>query len=131
MGLGRRSNSVLLLPSKAQDAGDDASFLRRVVKDTGAIVLDFAYRSAPEHKYPVPIDDCWTALLWVRENAEKLGGDASRIAVGGFSAGGHIAALMSIRARDAGIPGICFQLLVIPVTDASALDTNLEVSPDT
>jgi acetyl esterase/lipase len=88
------------------------------------------YRKAPEFKFPIPVMDSWQAFLWVREHAGMLGGDSSRIAVGGHSAGGHIAAVLAIKARDAGIKDIVFQLLGIPVTDATALNTNLEVRKD-
>lgn len=68
--------------------------------------------------------------MHVAENAEELGIDHTRISIGGFSAGGHIAGVLSHRARDKGLPNngrLVFALMVIPVTDANALDTNLQV----
>lgn len=110
------------------DLGDDDSFLRTVCEECNAIVVDVGYRLAPEYKYPIPVTDCWDAFKWTAKNSEKLGIDKNRIAVGGFSAGGHIAAIISQLARDENFEvKPCFQLLVIPVCDASALDTSLNV----
>jgi acetyl esterase len=79
-----------------------------------AIVVSVDYRLAPEHPYPAGIDDAWAALQWVGENAADLGGDASRMAVAGDSAGGNLSAVMALRARDAGGPPLVFQLLWYP-----------------
>jgi acetyl esterase/lipase len=79
-----------------------------------AIVVSVDYRLAPEHPYPEGIDDCWAALRWVGEHAAELGGDPSRIAVAGDSAGGNIAAVMAQLARDNGGPPLVFQLLWYP-----------------
>jgi acetyl esterase len=81
--------------------------------------LSVAYRLAPEHKFPAAVDDCCAATVWLGGEASRLGLDASRIAVGGDSAGGNLAAVISQVARDRGGPPIVFQLLVYPVTDAS------------
>lgn len=72
----------------------------------------------PEHPYPAGIDDSWAALRWVGENAAELGGDPSRIAVAGDSAGGNISAVMAQLARDVGGPPLVFQLLWYPTTMA-------------
>ncbi|MET4429904.1 MULTISPECIES: alpha/beta hydrolase [unclassified Mycolicibacterium] len=79
-----------------------------------AIVVSVDYRLAPEHPYPAGVDDAWAALQWVGENAAELGGDASRMAVAGDSAGGNLSAVMALRARDAGGPPLVFQLLWYP-----------------
>jgi acetyl esterase len=82
------------------------------------VVVSVDYRLAPEHKFPAAVDDCWGALEWVVASAAELGIDPERIAVGGDSAGGNLAAVLARRARDAGGPPIAFQLLVYPVLDA-------------
>jgi len=91
---------------------------RQVCKRTGCIVVSVDYRLAPEHIYPAALDDCYAATCWVAENAGSINADASRIAIGGDSAGGNLAAAVAIKARDENGPAILFQLLVYPVTDA-------------
>src|SRR6266536_6556983 len=76
---------------------------------------------APEFPYPVLLDDCWTAIQYIISHAAELSIDTSRIAVGGSSAGGHLSAVTSIMARDAGTP-FAFQLLGVPCIDATATD---------
>jgi acetyl esterase len=84
----------------------------------GVAVLSVDYRLAPEHPFPAPVDDAWAALCWAREHAAELGADPDRLAVAGDSAGGNLAAVMALEARDANIP-LRFQLLVYPATDFS------------
>ena len=83
------------------------------------MVVAVDYRLAPEHTHPAATDDAWAALRWVADHAGELGGDADRLAVGGDSAGGHLAATMALRARDEGLE-LRHQLLVYPVTDLAA-----------
>lgn len=80
-----------------------------------AIVVSVDYRLAPEHPYPAGVEDAWAALRWVGEHAAELGGDPTRLAVAGDSAGGNLSAVMALRARDAGGPALVFQLLWYPV----------------
>jgi len=91
---------------------------RVLAAQSGAAVLALDYRLAPEHRFPTAVHDAWDALQWlVGEGARTLGLDAARIAVGGDSAGGTLAAVSSIQARDAGLP-LALQLLVYPGTTA-------------
>src|SRR5579871_2409484 len=83
---------------------------------TGAVVLSVDYRLAPEHPFPAPVDDCWAALQWAHANAAAIGADPTRVAVAGDSAGGNLAAVMALMARDAGL-ALRLQLLVYPATD--------------
>jgi acetyl esterase/lipase len=93
------------------------------VADTlGVVVVSVDYRLAPEHPFPAPLEDCYSALLWLADEAGALGVDAERIAVVGQSAGGGLAAGLALLARDRGGPSLCFQLLGIPELD-DRLDT--------
>jgi acetyl esterase len=80
-------------------------------------VVSVDYRMGPEHRFPAAVDDCLAATRWVRSEARHLAIDAGRIAVGGDSAGGNLAAVVAILARDAGDPPPVFQLLIYPATD--------------
>lgn len=92
-------------------------FCRALTNAAGCAVVSVHYRMAPEHRFPAAVDDCFAALEWVSRNAASFNGDATRLAVGGDSAGGNLAAVVSQKARDAGGPAIMFQLLIYPVTD--------------
>ncbi|WP_209123313.1 alpha/beta hydrolase [Alkalihalobacillus sp. BA299] len=91
--------------------------LRSLTNSTECLVVSVDYRLAPENKFPVPVEDCYAATKWVSENIAKYNGDPSRIAVGGDSAGGNIAAVVPLMAKDRGGPDIAYQLLLYPVTD--------------
>lgn len=82
-----------------------------------AVVVSVDYRLAPEHKFPAPVTDCYAATQWVSDHAAELGVDPQKIAVGGDSAGGNLATVVSAMARDSGTPDIAFQLLFYPVTN--------------
>jgi len=92
---------------------------RALANRSGAVTVSVDYRLAPEHPAPAALEDCLAALTWCVENAELLGADVSRVAVGGDSAGGNLAACLCQRVRDDFGPDIDFQLLVYPVTDCT------------
>ncbi len=89
----------------------------RLADELGVVVASVGYRLAPEHPYPAAVIDCHRALRWVADHADDLGIDPARIAVGGDSAGGGLAAATCLRARDLGGPSVAFQLLNYPMLD--------------
>lgn len=95
--------------------------VREMVNRTGAAYVSVDYRLAPEARFPAAAEDCYAATQWVAENAASIGVDANRLGVGGDSAGGNLAAVVSQMARDRGGPAIAHQLLVYPCCD---MDTN-------
>ncbi|MBM3406145.1 MAG: alpha/beta hydrolase [Betaproteobacteria bacterium] len=90
---------------------------RQLALAGGFSVISVDYRLAPEHRFPAAVDDSIAATRWVRDNAHSLRIDPDRIAVGGDSAGGNLAAVVSIALRDAGQSWLRFQLLIYPATD--------------
>jgi len=94
------------------------SLCRHLAETADCVVVSVDYRLAPEHPAPAAIEDSWTALQWVAENQQALGGNG-RLAVGGESAGGNLAAALALHARDRGAPEVDYQLLAYPVVDAS------------
>ena len=90
---------------------------RAFAKRAGIVVVSVDYRLAPEHPYPTPLEDAWTATEWVANNAAELKLDYDRIGVGGDSSGGNLAAVVARRGRDRAVP-IAMQLLLYPVTSA-------------
>lgn len=91
--------------------------IRSVVAESGVPALAVDYRLAPEHPHPVPVEDCFAALVWLAEHAGELGVDPARIAVIGDSAGGGLAAAVALLARDRGGPALARQILIYPMLD--------------
>jgi len=92
---------------------------RGIANRSGYTVIQVAYRSAPEYKYPIGLNDAHDATLWVREHANELGIDPDKVGVCGYSSGGNFAALIAIQERDAGRPLFC-QVLLAPALDLSS-----------
>jgi acetyl esterase len=90
---------------------------QQVAAAANALVVSVDYRLAPEHPFPAALEDAWHALEYTAKHASELGGDGSRLAVMGDSAGGNLAAVCAIQARDAGGPELALQVLVYPVAD--------------
>jgi acetyl esterase len=100
---------------------------QRLAAGVPALVVSADYRLAPECRFPAAVDDCEVVTRWVSTHASEFGGDATRLAVAGDSAGANLAAVVARRARDAGGPPIAFQLLVYPATDLTrALPSHTE-----
>jgi acetyl esterase len=90
---------------------------RSLANASGCVVVSVDYRLAPEHKFPAAADDAYNATRYVAEHPAEFGIDPNRMAVGGDSAGGNLAAVVALMARDRGGPSLKFQLLIYPVTD--------------
>jgi acetyl esterase len=98
------------------DSHDD--LCRRVAKKTNTLVISVGYRLAPEFKFPIPVHDCYDAMLWSAENCHKWNGNPEQLLVMGDSAGGNLATVTSILARDENGPKISKQVLIYPAVDA-------------
>jgi acetyl esterase len=91
---------------------------RQLADATRSLVVSVGYRLAPEHPFPAAVEDCWAALRAIAAHAPEWNGDPSRMAVVGGSAGGNLAAVMALRARDEGGPPLALQVLLVPVVQA-------------
>jgi acetyl esterase len=103
---------------------------RLTCRDAGVHVLSIDYRLAPEHPAPAAVDDAYAAFRWAYDHAERLGGIPGKVAVGGDSAGGNLAAVVSQIARDEGAPQPVLQWLIYPRTDFTALTRSLTLFAD-
>jgi acetyl esterase/lipase len=101
----------------------------RYVSSSCVSMLAVNYRLAPEHPYPVPVEDCYAGLRWLADHAGDLGVDPTRIAVMGESAGGGLAAAVALLARDRGGPHLAAQILVYPMLDARNTTPDPKIAP--
>lgn len=103
---------------------------RSLVNGAGCVVVSVDYRLAPEHKFPAAPEDCYAATKWVAEHAAEINGDASRLAIGGDSAGGNLTAVVAQMARDQGGPRLVFQLMIYPATNFTAQTISIQENGD-
>jgi acetyl esterase/lipase len=101
--------------------GDDLK-AKGLALSLNCVVASVEYRLAPEHPFPAPLEDCYAALKWLAGSADQFGINVERIAIGGASAGGGLAAALGLLARDRAEVNVCYQLLIYPMID----DTNVE-----
>jgi acetyl esterase len=97
------------------DTHDDVC--RTLANRSGALVVSVGYRRAPEHRFPAPLEDCAAGVRWCALRGAEIGGDGTRVAVAGDSAGGNLAAAVALRFRDEGGPALALQVLIYPVTN--------------
>jgi len=97
---------------------------RSLTNGACCVVVSVDYRLAPEHKFPAAVEDAYAATQWAANNAHRINGNPDLIAVGGDSAGGNLAAVVAIMARDQDGPGLTYQLLIYPATDVSSFNTD-------
>lgn len=93
-------------------------FCQEFCHRTPCLVVSVQYHLAPQHKFPEPLNDCYVATKWIAEYIQQFGGDPSRLAIGGDSAGGNLAAAVTLMARDKGTPKIHHQVLIFPALNA-------------
>ena len=96
------------------------TFCRSLANRSGCVVIAVNYQKAPEHKFPVPLDDCYAATQWVFQWADTLNLDPQRIGVSGDSSGGNLAAAVTLKARDENGPAIAWQMLAYPAVRGSS-----------
>jgi acetyl esterase len=103
---------------------------RMLTNAAGCVTVAVSYRLAPEHKFPAAVEDCYSGAAWVAAHAAELGADPARVAVGGDSSGGNLAAAVTLLARDRGGPRFAHQLLVYPNTDYQAATPSMREMND-
>lgn len=113
-----------------RDAGYLHRYAAQYAQGARCMVVFVHYRTSDAAPFPAPFQDCYAALRWVWDNAPGLGVDRARLAVGGDSAGGALAAACALRARDEGGPRLCFQLLVYPAADCRMATASMEKYTD-
>ena len=101
-----------------------------LVRDLDCVVLNVDYRLCPEAHYPQPFDDCWAATCWAYEHAEELGAEKKKIAVSGDSAGGNLAAAITLRDREEGTNMVGLQALIYPAVNLSGKHTEFYQGTD-
>ncbi|MGO9265891.1 MAG: alpha/beta hydrolase [Candidatus Binataceae bacterium] len=99
------------------DIEQDDRLMKQLVKRIGCVTVSVDYRLAPEHPFPAPVEDCYAGLKWLFRHAGEFGVEPSRIAIGGASGGGGLAAGLALLTRDRGEVQIAFQLLIYPMID--------------
>jgi acetyl esterase/lipase len=99
------------------DVEQDDRLMKQLVKRIGCVAVSVDYRLAPEHPFPAPVEDCYAGLKWLFSHADELGVDSSRIAIGGASGGGGLAAGLALLVRDRAEVKVAFQLLIYPMID--------------
>src|SRR5215469_11149154 len=99
------------------DIDYDDRLMMQMVKRIGCVAASVDYRLAPEHPFPAPVEDCYAGLKWLFAHANEFGVESSRIAIGGASAGGGLAAGLALLVRDRGEVKVAFQLLIYPMID--------------
>jgi acetyl esterase len=99
------------------------SQLAAMAKKTNSVIVSVNYQKAPEHKFPIPFNDCYEGLEWTVANADRLGIDIARLGVGGDSAGGNLASAVALAARDRGEIALAYQWLVYPCNGPEFVDS--------
>jgi acetyl esterase len=97
--------------------------LAAMAKKTNSIIVSVNYQKAPEHKFPIPFDDCYAGLEWTVANAERLGINLDKLGVGGDSAGGNLASAVALAARDRGKIKLAYQWLIYPCNGPEFVDS--------
>lgn len=113
------------------DVPSDDLKVKAMTLALNCVIVSVAYRLAPENPYPAPLEDCYAALKWLAGNTDQFGINPDRIAIGGASAGGGLAAGLGLLARDRKEVDLCYQLLIYPMIDDSNLEQAGPDVPDT